>query len=145
MADEEEMNRVAGELQIQQAKGDAIRQQIQQMQEVSLEMTSTLEVLRNIGKAKGNALVPVGAGIFVSCSKADPEKVVMNIGANIMVHKKPDEAISMLEERRENMIKATASAQADLNQVIAEMERLSQRASEFAAAEEGKNVRPSKG
>ena len=145
MADEEEMNRVAGELQIQQAKGDAIRQQIQQMQEVSLEITSTLEVLRNIGKAKGNALVPVGAGIFVSCSKADPEKVVMNIGANIMVHKKPDEAISMLEERRENMIKATASAQADLNQVIAEMERLSQRASEFAAAEEGKNVRPSKG
>ena len=144
MADEEELNRLAGELQLQQSKGDAIRQQIQQMQGAVIEIGSAIDAIKNLKKAKSDTLVPVGAGTFISCPKPDTDKVVISIGANVMLQKKPDEAIKMLEERQANVAKAISTAQEDMVAVVREIERLTQRAN-LIAAEESANVRPSKG
>ena len=143
MADEAELDRIANELQIQQAKGEAIRQQMQQMEATALEISSAVDAMQNIRKAKGDTLVPVGAGVFLSCPKPDSERVVINIGANVMVQKKPEEAVRMLEDRKKQVTDAIISAQQDLGEVIRAIDTLTQRASYIAASEE-KNVRPSK-
>jgi prefoldin alpha subunit len=143
MGNEEELNRIEGELQMQQARGEAIRQQIQSMQSTSLEMATAIEALQNIKKVKGDTLVPVGAGVFFSCPKPDFDHVVMNIGAGVMVEKKPDEALGVLLDRQKKIADAMKSAQDDMAQVINSIEGLTRRASEIGAAEE-RNVRPSK-
>lgn len=145
MADDNEMNRIAGEVQVQQARGDLIRSQIEQMQSVSVEINASLEAVRNIKKAKGNMLVPVGAGIFLSCSKVDSEHVIVNIGANVMLQKKPDDALQMLQDRQSKISTAIADAQRDLEAVISKVEKLSFEANMAAGKEEKQNVSPSKG
>ena len=144
MAGEDELERISNDLQVQQAKGEAIRQQIQAMQGSILEVSAAQEALKNLQKAKGDTLVPLGAGVFMSCPKPDIDKVVMSIGAGVMVQKKPEETIKLLDERITKMSEAINLAQADLGTVIKSIESLTERAGELGAAEERKNVRPSK-
>ena len=143
MGNEEELGRIEGELQMQQARGEAIRQQIQSMQSSSLEIATAIEALQNVKKVKGDALVPIGAGVYFSCPKPDFERVVMNIGAGVMVQKKPDEALGVLLDRQKKMTDAMKSAQEDMAQVISAIEDLTRRASAIGAQEE-RNVRHSK-
>jgi len=143
MANEDELNRLAAEVQMQQSRGEAIRQQVQQMQSDLMELAGTMDALQNLKKAKGDTLVPLGSGIYISCPKPDADKVVVNIGSNVMVQKKPEEAVKMLQERQKKMIDAINSAQGDLAQVVKIIDELTQRASAMAVAEE-RNVRPSK-
>ena len=143
MADEEELGRLSYELQVQQETGEAIRQQIQSMQSSIVEISSAIEAIRNLKKMKGDALVPLGAGAFMSCAKPNPEKVVLSIGANVMASKTPEEAIKVLEERQKKLSDAMGTAQEDLGKVIESIEGLTNRASALAG-EENRNVRPSK-
>ncbi|VVC01854.1 Prefoldin subunit alpha [uncultured archaeon] len=143
MADNPELDRIASSLQMQQAKGEAIRTQMQQMEATILEIGAAVDAIQNLKKAKADALVPVGAGVFISCPKPDPDKVVLNIGANVMVSKKPEEAVKLLEERQRKISDAISAAQEDMGELIRAIDELSQRASGIAAAE-GKNVRPPK-
>jgi len=143
MADDEELSRLSYELQMQQSNGEAIRQQLQSMQSSIVEIGSAMEAIGNLKKMKGDTLVPLGAGIFMSCPKPNPEKVVISIGANIMVQKAPEDAIKLLEERQKKISDAMGTAQQDLGRVIQSIEALTQRASALAA-EENKNVRAPK-
>jgi len=143
MGNEEELNKIEGELQMQQSRGEAIRQQIQGMQNSSLEISTAIEALQNIKKVKGDTLVPIGAGVFFSCQKPDFDHVVMNIGAGVMVQKKPEEALGVLMERQKKISDAMASAQEDMVQVINAIDTLTRRASAIGVEEE-RNVRPSK-
>jgi len=144
MGNEEELNKIEGELQMQQTRGEAIRQQIQGMQNSSLEISTAIEALQNIKKVKGDTLVPIGAGVFFSCQKPEFDHVVMNIGAGIMVQKKPEEALGALMERQQKISDAMKSAQQDMSEIISAIDALTRRASAIGAEEERNNVRPSK-
>ncbi|MFA6490084.1 MAG: prefoldin subunit alpha [Candidatus Micrarchaeia archaeon] len=141
MADD--LNQLANEIQMQQARGDAIRQQMQEMQNALAGIGGAIDAVTSLKKAKGDTLVPVGAGVFVSCPKPDPEEVTMSIGGNLMVKKKPEEAVKLLQEKQKKIVETMNSAQEDLQEIVRAIESLTQRANAAAMAEE-RNVRPSK-
>lgn len=142
MAENDELDSIAAQLQMQQAKGDSIRTQMQQMQSNIIEIGGALEAIKNVKKASKDVLVPIGAGAYLSCPKPDSDKVIINIGANVMLHKKPEEAAKLLEERQKVVSDAVAVAQQDLEQVIKEMDELSHRANLLASGA-NRNVRAS--
>jgi len=143
MANEDELNAIANELQMQQTRGEAIRQQMGQVQQTVIEIGSAMEAITNLKKAKGDTLVPIGAGVFVSCPKPDPDRVLINIGANLMVNKKPEDAVKMLEDRQKKVREAMQEAQNELQQIVRMIEELTGRGNALSQTEE-KNVRPSK-
>ena len=145
MADARDLDSIAAQLEVQQAKGDAIRQQIQSMQASMVDVGGATEAIRNLKKATKDMLVPVGAGAYLSCPKPDTDRVVVGIGANVLVQKKPEEALALMEERQKSLGNAIRTAQEDLEQVIVEIDELSKQASALAAAGAGQNVRASKG
>jgi len=141
MVDQEELDRIAEELQIQQERGEAIRQQIQVLQANAVEIGAALQAIENLGRATKDVLVPLGAGAYLSCPKPDQEKVIISIGANVLVNKKPEEALKILQERQKKVTEAIEQAQKDLEGVTSQIDQLSQAASRLAA--EAGNVRPS--
>jgi len=144
MANEDEINRISYELQLQQAKGEAIKKQLENMQAGMVEVGGAMEILKNLKKAtKGESLLPVGAGVYLSYSKPDIGRVLVNAGANVIVEKKPEDAIKMLEERQKSIANAISTAQQDMGTVVGTIERLNERASMLAVGE-SKNVRPAK-
>jgi prefoldin alpha subunit len=144
MANEEEFERISNELQLNQSRGEAIRNQMQSIQSAMGEVAGAIESINGIKAAKGDTLVPVGAGVFLSCPKPDATKVVVSVGAGMLVPKKPEEAVKLLEERQKRMSEALAGAQESLNQVVKEIEKLTAQAGAFAAMEEKRNVRAAK-
>ena len=143
MAGNDDIDNIAAQLELQQAKGEAIRQQMQNMQGSMVEITGAMEAIRNLKKASRDLLVPIGAGAFLSCPKPDTEKVVVGIGANIMVQKKPEDALQLMEERQKMLTNSINAAQQDLEMVVNEIDNLSKRASALAAGA-NQNVRASK-
>lgn len=143
MAADEEIERIAAEIRLQQTRGDAIRQQMQEMQATIVNIGGAIDAIQNLKKAKGDVLVPVGAGVFISCPKPDQEKVIISVGAGVMVKKKPEDAIKILEERQNKIAETMASAQKDLEEIMRSIESLRQEA-ERLGLEEGQDVRPSK-
>ncbi|MCX8194683.1 MAG: prefoldin subunit alpha [Candidatus Micrarchaeota archaeon] len=144
MDEEKELSWISGQLDIQQARGESLRMQMRDLEASVLEINSALDAINNIKKAKGDTLVPIGAGVYLSCPKPDTEKVILNIGASVLVQKKPDEAIKILEERKSKFVEAIDQLQNELGAVIREIESLSQRASVIAAAEGKRDVQSSK-
>jgi len=136
MANEEELASISNELEISQARGESIRQQVQAMQSSLLEMASTIEALQNIGNAKKDTLVPIGAGVFLSCPKPDADRVVVSVGSGIMMEKKPEEAIKILESRQKKLSDAMNEAQKELARIVNMVEQLSLRAGELSAMDE---------
>jgi len=144
MAANDDIDSIAAQLELQQSKGEAIRQQMQNMQASMVEITGAMEAIRNLKKANKDVLVPVGAGAYLSCPKPDTERVVVGIGANIMVQKKPEDALKLMEERQKLLGNSINAAQQDLEMVVNEIDSLSKRASALAAGAT-QNVRASKG
>ncbi|MCX8174729.1 MAG: prefoldin subunit alpha [Candidatus Micrarchaeota archaeon] len=144
MAEEESIESLSYQIQFQQAKGDAIKKQLQDLQSALVEMGGAIETLKNIKKIKGESLLPIGSGVFISYGKPNTERVLINIGANVLSSKTPEEAVKMLEERQNNVRNAINTAQKDLNEVIASIEELSRRVAELQPPSAGAtNVQPS--
>ncbi|MEM4554246.1 MAG: prefoldin subunit alpha [Candidatus Anstonellaceae archaeon] len=142
MVDETEVQKLSYQLQLQQSAGEAVRQQIQAIQANIVEIGSVIEAIKNLKKMKGDTLVPLGAGTFLSCPKPNTEKIIISIGANLMVQKSPEEAVKMLEEKQQKLSDALKAAQQDLEQIAKNIQDLTNKAS-LLVAEESKNVRSS--
>ena len=140
---EEDLQRLAAEIQMQQARGDAIRQQMQEMQDSLVNIGGAIDAIQGLKKAKGDTLVPIGAGAYISCPKPDPDAITMSVGANIMVKKKPEDAVKLLQDRQKKITDTMGAAQQDLQQIVKIIDDLTRQANAQALAEE-RNVRPSK-
>ena len=145
MANQDELERISNQLQMQQARGEAIRGQLQAMQSAMVEMTAAIEAIESLSVAtKGDTLLPIGAGVFISCPKPDANKVILSVGGGIMVQKKPDEVVKILQERQKRMVDAMGSSQAGLEEIGKSIERLTVQANSIGVSEERRNVRASK-
>jgi len=85
----------------------------------------SLEELQKLSEG-GEIWVPLGAGVFVRAKLADKSRVIVAVGANIMVEKTLEEAQRSLESKeqevRDALGKSAADYQALLNR-LRELER----------------------
>lgn len=82
----------------------AIDQQIQVLSTVVQDMETAIASIKAL-EEKGEGMVPIGAGVFVPV-EAKGDKLVVGVGANVFVEKNVEEAISILERRRDSARKA---------------------------------------
>lgn len=92
---------------------ELIRQQLEetegQIQSVALilqDLATTIDFLRNIRKAEGDSLIPVGRGVYVDGQIKDRERVVVSIGSSAYKKATVADALSIMEERRNDAVKA---------------------------------------
>lgn len=108
------------------AYGDALRQQLEFVSGVIAEYNlskATLEEIR--GRAgKGETLIHVGAGNYISAELKDVKTVVVGIGAGVSVEKGIDEAISEIDSRVKAAQEQFAALQKQLVQVSVRMQQL---------------------
>jgi len=77
----------------------AIDEQISVLSAILRETDATIRALKEL-KERGEALIPLGAGVMVPI-KMGGEKVLVNVGGNILTEKDIDSAIDVLQKRRE--------------------------------------------
>jgi prefoldin alpha subunit len=108
------------------AYGDAIRQQLEFVSGVIAEYTLSRLALEEVRKrkGKGETLIHIGAGNYISAELKDVKTVVVGIGAGVSVEKSIDDAISEIEGRVKAAQEQLVALQNQFVQISTRMEQL---------------------
>jgi len=122
---EEEVRKLSIELRYFEQTAETLQQRVSMLNAAITDLSYATETLDNIEKEKENAemLVPIGGGNYASAKLANPDKVVVGMGAGVSIEKTLPEAKTIVKERLEELQKTQVSAQQQLIQIA---ERINQ-------------------
>jgi prefoldin alpha subunit len=117
--EEEELRKLSVEMRLLEQTAEALQSRINMLNAAITDLTYANMTLEGVEKEKENAelLVPIGGSSYVRAKLANPDKVVVGMGAGISVEKPLQEAKSMLKERLAELEKSMLSAQQQFAQV----------------------------
>lgn len=82
------------------------------------ESHSSFDGLKNLSQESETlALVPLGTGVYVKSSIYPVEKVLVNIGAGVVIEKKKEDAINFVEQRIKEFELATKQLSSQKQQI----------------------------
>ena len=90
------------------------------------EMLMTTGSLERLSKDKGenNALIPLGSGAFVNAKIPELNKILVEVGAGVVVEKTTEEAITLINEKKEKLSNNLKKANMDLNNLSNEHNKI---------------------
>jgi prefoldin alpha subunit len=113
-------------LQVLEQQIIAVQKQIQQLEEQLEELNITKQSIEDLKKAKKGAetLSMISPGIFIKTSLLDNEEVIINVGANVAVKKKAEDAKKMIENQIEEIAAVQQQLMVDIQKLSMTAERL---------------------
>lgn len=132
-ASEEEIRELIGRIQLNQQRMDALQHQASLIQISINDLDNALKALTTLeGKGEDQELlVPIGAGSFVHAKLANPDKVIIGLGADVSVEKSFADSKGIIQSRRTEMEKVLLETTSAIEQVAAELGRLQQEARKY--------------
>ena len=116
---EEELRRLSVEMRFLEQTAETLQQRIGMINAALTDMTYANATLDGIEQQKENVemLVPIGGSSYVKVKLADPDKVIIGLGAGVSVEKTLAQAKADLKERSDELEKTMNSAQTQFTQV----------------------------
>jgi prefoldin alpha subunit len=117
--EEEELRKLSVEMRFLEQTAETLQQRISMMNAAMTDLTYANMTLEDVEKENEDAelLVPIGGSAYVKAKLANPDKVVVGLGAGVSVEKTLQEAKTIVKERLDELEKAMASAQQQFAQV----------------------------
>lgn len=113
MSEQEKLQSLAIELRMLEGYFSEINTRESLLTRAVVESRAALEAIRSFPNSEvSDFLVPIGGGVFIEASAKPLEKLIVNIGANVMVEKTKDGTISFLEERTKGIENAISNLEA---------------------------------
>ena len=87
------------ELQLLSQQTNQIKQQIDRLDQQILELKALKQSINEISKLKQGTeiLVPLGSGIFTKADIKEPTNLLMNVGANTIIHKNNQDSEKIID------------------------------------------------
>ena len=117
--EEEELRKLSVEMRFLEQTAESLQQRISMVNAAMTDLTYANMALESIEKEKENAelLVPIGGSSYIKVKLANPDKVIVGMGANVSIEKTLPEAKAIVKERLEELEKTMHSAQQQFGQV----------------------------
>ncbi len=127
-ADPREVQALQTYLQEYGQQAEVLSRQLDFMERQRQESIAAIEALKAIAAEKeGIILVPVGGGTTLRARIIDPDNVLVNIGADVVIRQKNEEAIGFLEDRTKELETLEKRVSDSLEQVRAQINELARR------------------
>ncbi|MEM4397686.1 MAG: prefoldin subunit alpha [Candidatus Woesearchaeota archaeon] len=103
-----------------------IHEHIEKMEEQITELKANKVILKKFTELKpGKEIrVPLANGIYIIAELKDTSKVMVNVGSDVAVEKKPDEVIEILETQVNELIEYRANLVEKIKSMIENAEKL---------------------
>ena len=123
---QKELQQKMMEYQMLEEKFKQMNQQRELFESKMIELEQTNQAIEDIEKSKkeDDILIPLGSGLFLPGKISKKEKMVIGIGADIVIEKDSDEVKKVLEERRKILENGMENIQNNMLQIAREMQRL---------------------
>ncbi|GAB6055716.1 prefoldin subunit alpha [Methanobacterium alkalithermotolerans] len=120
MEDQQRLEEIANELNMYQSQAEFLQQQIESVKASLNELEILENTLKSIKDGEElEALVPVGAGSFVSAELKNTDEIVMSVGAGVAIKKKFEDASQTITTQKEDLSKA-------MNQMVENLQKISE-------------------
>ena len=107
-------------------QAEIFSRQLEMIEQKRIESLAAIETMKNlVGDRDSPVLLPIGGGTMVRAKVSDPEKVLVNIGSDVVIQRTNGEAITFLQEK-------TAEMEAMEKKVAATIEQLRMQMAEIA-------------
>jgi prefoldin alpha subunit len=119
-SEEERINNLINEVRVLESTFNDLSSRQSLLERILIESRSSLDTVKGLDSSSSDeVLIPVGAGVLIRAIPPKIDKVLVNIGANVVVEKSKDDATKMMEERAnqvEQDIVAIASQRSQIAQ-----------------------------
>ena len=117
-SEEDRVNNLVAEIRMLESAYGDIAQRQNFLERMLVDSRTAVETIKGIAAASSeDVLIPVGAGVLLRSAPPKVDKVLVNIGANVMVEKTRDEATSFMEARGKELEQSLVSLVSQRNQV----------------------------
>ncbi|MBE8538626.1 prefoldin subunit alpha [Geoglobus acetivorans] len=118
-------------------EAEGIQARIVEIQLIKEELKRTLESLEFFEKAEGDveALLNLGGGVFAYVDVKNSRKMLVDVGAGIVVEKEIKEAIETLNRKKESVEETEKKLRELLEQIAKQMEKIQKEIAEIARTE----------
>jgi prefoldin alpha subunit len=81
-------------------QAEIFSRQLEMIEQKRIESLAAIETMKNlVGDRDSPVLLPIGGGTMVRAKVSDPEKVLVNIGSDVVIQRTNGEAITFLQEK----------------------------------------------
>ncbi|MCL5408170.1 MAG: prefoldin subunit alpha [Candidatus Thermoplasmatota archaeon] len=125
MTQDAKIDQIVYSMEVIRQQLEEIEGQIQSLAVILQDLVSTTDFLKNMSQVEGDSLIPIGRGLYIEGEVKNKERVVVNIGSNAYKKATVKDALSILEERKNDAAKALESSrksEEDLQQRYAQLE-----------------------
>ena len=107
-------------------EAEGIQRRIVEMELMKNELQRTIESLEFFQNLENDveALMNLGGGVFAYVNVNESKKMLVDIGAGVVVEREVGEAIEYLKSKRVRVEESSKKLQEVLNQIASQMERL---------------------
>lgn len=105
---------------------EQLNEQARLIEQRLLELETTRQALADLGKAKqgSEVLIPLGSGCYTYGMTGDFRKLLLDMGAGVMMNKSPAEAGKAIEEKKAEIEEMSQALQKEANDIVEKMNEL---------------------
>ncbi len=117
--EEEELRKLSIEMRYLEQTAETLQSRINMVNAGLTDLTYANMTLDGMEKEKENAelLVPIGGSSYIKVKLANPDKVIIGLGAGVSMEKTLPEAKTIIKERLDELEKTRNSAQQQFSQI----------------------------
>jgi prefoldin alpha subunit len=121
--EEERVNNLVGEIRLLESTFNELSSRQNLLERILMETRSSGETLTGLSTSKTEeVLVPVGGGILIRAQPPNTDKVLLNIGANVVVEKDRAYAKKFMDDRAKELEESIIAMANQRNQIAQRIE-----------------------
>jgi prefoldin alpha subunit len=108
-------------------QAEIFSRQLEMIEQKRIESLAAIETMKNlVGDRDSPVLLPIGGGTMVRAKVSDPERVLVNIGSDVIIQRTNGEAITFLQEKIAEMEAMEKKVAATIEQLRVQMAEIAQ-------------------
>jgi len=120
---EDKVNNLVVEIRILESTYNELTSRQNLLERALIENRSALEAIKGLGDKKGGeVLMQVGGGAMLRSAPPKVDRVLVSVGADVVLEKSREEALSILEERTKDVERSIVSIVGQRNEIKQRLE-----------------------
>jgi len=117
-SEEDRINNLVAEIRMLESTFNELSGRQNLLERILIETRSSIDTLIGLGSTKTEeVLIPVGGGILIRSTPPNTDKVLLNVGANVVVEKDREYANKFMEARAKEVEESVIAVASQRNQI----------------------------
>jgi prefoldin alpha subunit len=122
-SDEDRLNQLVVEVRVLEGTYNELTSRQNLLERALLENRAALDAIGGLGEdPPGEVLTQIGGGAMLKGPPPKTEKILVNVGSNVVIEKPKEEAVSILENRGKELEKTVLSIINQRNEIAERLE-----------------------